>query len=319
MIGTRTLIILCGLLLFSCTTEQKQSAGYKKTEAALGEQVPTDVVLREIPLPEIPISLTDPEERAAYLLEHFWDKMDIRDTLSCHNRVFMEQNMVNFMSLFPHARSETLPKAIGLLWQLVFADSTLFNMVRDITGQYLAAPNSPMRNEEYYILFLEELLKVHGLSELESTRCQYRLEQAKKNRPGTVATDFVFLTRNGKRQQMHSMRTEKLLLLFYDPACAHCTDILNGLQTSTLLQSLITSGKLDVLAIYTEGDRSLWDKTKNSLPKDWMVGIDQSGIVENGLYSLQAMPILYLLDKNKVVILKDPSLSTLKEYLTDRL
>lgn len=66
---------------------------------------------RELPLPEVPALLTAPEERAAYVLEHFWDGMDFRDTLRSRDRLFMEQCFVNFLSLFPHALpSRCLPR-----------------------------------------------------------------------------------------------------------------------------------------------------------------------------------------------------------------
>ena len=70
---------------------------------------------RELPLPEVPAGMTAPEERASYILSRFWDGMDFTDTLRSHNRPFMEQNFVNFLSLFPHARPKTLPTRIGNL------------------------------------------------------------------------------------------------------------------------------------------------------------------------------------------------------------
>ena len=52
------------------------------------------------------IPLTASEERAEYIISRFWDGMDFADTLRSRDRQFMEQNFVNFLSLFPHARQE---------------------------------------------------------------------------------------------------------------------------------------------------------------------------------------------------------------------
>lgn len=229
---------------------------------------------RELPLPEVPALFTAPEERAAYVLEHFWDGMDFRDTLRSRDRLFMEQCFVNFLSLFPHALPQSLPSPVGRLLQRAAVDSVAFRLVNSLAEHYLDDPNSPMRNEEHYILFLEALLSLHGTP------------------------------------------APRLLLLFYDPACSHCAEILDALQESPALTRLIAAGELAVLAAYTEGDRRLWDETKAALPQEWTVGIDNSRIVERELYSLPAMPVIYLLDKDKRVLLKDSSPAGLEAFLS---
>ena len=103
---------------------------------------------RELPLPEVPALLTAPEERAAYVLEHFWDGMDFRDTLRSRDRLFMEQCFVNFLSLFPHALPQSLPSPVGRLLQRAAVDSVAFRLVNSLAEHYLDDPNSHMRNEE---------------------------------------------------------------------------------------------------------------------------------------------------------------------------
>ena len=285
------------------------------------EQATADTLLGmvyELPLPEVPSALTAPEDRAEYIISRFWDGMDFADTLRSRNRLFMEQNFVNFLSLFPHARQETLPLYVEKLLKRAAADSVAFSLVNDIAERYLDDPNSPMRCEEYYILFLEELLCLPGLSEYDRIRPAYRLETAKKNRPGTVATDFSYTDRNGNRQTLHGTRGKWLLLLFYDPACSHCSEILNALHGNPLLAELVSQKELTVLAVYTEGDRKLWNETKDAMPQEWIVAIDDSRIVECVSYSLPAMPVIYLLDAEKRVILKDAPLERLEAWLSEK-
>lgn len=299
------------LLACSCRRDGKGQAGKMQNEAV------TDTLpgcVHELPLPEVPPSLTAPEERAAYIIAHFWDGMNFSDTLRSRNRAFMEQSFVNYISLFPHVRKETLPDNIRNLLEKAAADPAGFRMLNDIAEHYLDDPNSPMRNEGYYILFLEELLRLPGLSEYDRIRPASRLETARKNRPGTVAADFSYTDRNGNRRTMHATRGKRLLLLFYDPACSHCSEILDGLRESAIISNLIKDKELTVLAVYTEGDRNLWNETKAFLPQEWTVAIDESRIVERELYSLPAMPVIYLLNRNKIVILKDPTPAELEAF-----
>ncbi|MCD8293058.1 MAG: DUF5106 domain-containing protein [Prevotellaceae bacterium] len=286
------------------------------TEQAEERQV-EGMEMMELPLPALPEGMTDTHERAAYIMEHFWDGMDFADTLRSHNQMFMEGNFVNFLSLFPHALEEALPHPVDDLLARAATDMTAFHLLTGIAEKYLAEPNSPMRNETYYILFLEGTLKVADLPEAERIRPAMQLKTAKKNRPGTKATDFTYTTREGKRQTLYGTSSGEgvLLLVFYDPECSHCNEILRQLSASLLLQELLDEGELTVLAVYTEGKRDVWKERYGELPDKWIVGIDESSIVDKELYDLPAMPIMYLLDKGKTVLLKDPDQNMLEGYL----
>ncbi len=265
----------------------------------------------------MPKSLTTPQDRAAFVVLHFWDAMDFGDTLRSHNEAFMEQNFVNFLSLFPHAETDALPPGIDALMQRAAADTKSLSIINELAEVYLDDPDSPMRNEDFYILFLESMLRLPSLCDAERERPAYLLEMARKNRPGTRATDFKYTDRKGKSRTLHGTKVGKdarLLLLFYDPDCQHCQETLSTLSESQTINQLIASGKLAVLAIYTEGDRPLWEKTKGSMPSEWTVGYDDSNIAENGEYNLPSMPILYLLDKDKKVLLKETTLEGITNY-----
>ncbi len=289
-----------------------------KGEAAQQEQafVEADSTSLELPLPDVPASLTQTDERAAYVTEHFWDAMDFTDTVRSHNRLFMEQNFVNFASVFPYTAEDDLSRAFATLLTRASVDKDALQTICDLAEKYLSEPDSPLRNEEQYILFLEEQLQLPTLSADDRLRPTLRLQTAKKNRLGTKATDFTYKTRDGKRSTLMNTPGRRLLLVFYDPACSHCTDILNGLRRNDMLNSLIEKGEVSVLAVYTEGDADLWEQTKDSLPQQWTVAMDQSGIVDNVLYDTPAMPVLYLLAGDKTVLLKDPTPDMLLEYLS---
>ncbi len=279
--------------------------------------MPQGMETYELPLPEMPEGMTEPKERAAYILQHFWDKMDFADTLCSHNESFMEVNFVNYLSIFPHADEQVLAPAIDILLRCVATDSVALSIITDLAEKYLSDPGSPMRSEDYYIIFLEELVNMPNIPKVSLIRPAKQLETARKNRPGDVAADFSYMSREGERRTLHSTEGNMLLLIFYDPACPHCEDILDEVNGSYFLKDLIANNTISVLAVYTEGDRALWDETKDGMPQTWTVGIDESGIVENSIYDLPAMPVMYLLDNAKKVLLKDPTKNEVEMYLSE--
>ena len=73
---------------------------------------------------------------------------------------------------------------------------------------------------------------------------------------------------------------------------------------------------LTVLSLYPDSDVDEW---RNSLPhmpqKNWINAYDDGTILTNmKLYDLKAIPSLYLLDKNKHIILKDTSFEEIEAF-----
>lgn len=285
----------------------------------VSKETSTSGGIHELPLPHIPDSITGPVRRADYLTEHFWDTMDFTNEQLSLDTLFMEQNFVNFIQLYNYGSENGIRKATRKLMKKAEADKNSFLLLCYIAERYLYDPNSPMRCEEHFILFLQEIAQTMLLTDYERLRYTYLIEEVQKNRPGMIATDFAYISREGDRRTLHQTPGKRILLLFYDPECGHCSEILQKLHASSLIQELIANKELTVLAIYTEDNRSLWDKTNKTMPQEWYVGIDADAIQERELYALPAMPVIYLLDKDKKVLLKDPSPTLLEIRLNEEI
>ncbi len=216
------------------------------------------------------------------------------------------------------ADEPTVRARLGELLGAAARDTAAFALVTDLLERFLDDPNSPLRNESCYILYLEELLRMPGLSETDRLGPACRLELARKNRPGTVAADFAYLDRSGRRRTLHDAAAAgRLLLIFYDPACSHCSELLQETAENPVLRACLARRALKVLAVYTEGDRRLWEQTNAAMPDEWEVGFDLDRIVEREVYSVPAMPVMYLLDRGGTVLLKDAFLSEIEARLID--
>jgi len=238
------------------------------------------------------------------------------DSLCLSDCVAVEREIAGMIARFPQCDETAVRRSIAQLLGKADGDPAAMSLVTGIMERYLNEPNSPMRSEDYYIVYLEELLRLPGLPEAERLRPAAELEMARKNRPGSVATDFAYIDRKGRARTLHTTPGRRLLLIFYDPECWHCSEILAKVGESPVLSDCIAQGRLRVLAVYTEGNRRLWEDTKASMPQQWAVGFDTDSIVGRELYSVPAMPVMYLLDSNKRVVLKDAFLPEIEEMLT---
>ena len=111
------------------------------------------------------------------------------------------------------------------------------------------------------------------------------------------------------------MKNDRLLLMFYDPECESCHEVLLQMAADTALAEAVRAGKLSVLAVYTEGNKAAWRKALPDMPGGWTVGNDREAVKTGALYDLKAMPSLYLLDGSKTVLLKDAAYEKIRTTL----
>lgn len=180
-------------------------------------------------------------------------------------------------------------------------------------------PNSPYLNEEVYLVFLNNYLKAKGLSDLDKLSYEYHQKICSLNRRGTQAADFEYkaLSPNGryKVSRMHSIKGDYTLLFFNNPDCKSCESILEQLKVKQVMD-MVKSGKLAVLAMYIDEQIDVWENNKSKFPKGWIYAYDPNFVLRNNeLYGLRAIPSMYLLDKEKRVILKDAPVEAVISYL----
>lgn len=256
---------------------------------------------RELPLPSVPDSITDPEERAAYAAGHFWDALDVADHSQSLDTAFMGQAFANFIVLLPYTSEEAREKAVGAFAERCAKDLAAYDFAVYISRYYLDEPNSPMRNEELFIPFLRKFSTDPRLSEATRERSKFRLEQALKNRPGTKAADFRMITREGQTTTLLRELSDTTLVLFYDYDCEHCKETIERLQDPAFALPY------PVIAIEATEQREGWDATKGEMPANWKVCFATESL-DGEAYYFPALPSAYLLTGDGKVIVKDGAL-----------
>ncbi len=254
----------------------------------------------ELPLPAVPDSLRTPRDRADYIVRHFWDAISPTDTAALRNATFIEQNFVNFASLFPHASAEAVDEALNARIKASAADSVAMRVLLSVAERYLYEPESPVFNEESYIVILRNVTSSRPFDTLTMSRYDYQLAEALKNRRGSEAADFKMTLPDGNVTTLHSLaaQADRTVVMFFDPWCDHCLDVITRLDT--------LCGTIPVVAVYFEGDDEGWTKAREVIPQDWIVAYTPGNPVEEGeIYSIRRLPTLYLIDRTGKVLGKD--------------
>ena len=126
------------------------------------------------------------------------------------------------------------------------------------------------------------------------------------NLPGTKAADFRFIDTAGRTRTLHSVKAEYVLLVFGNPDCTACRELVESMSSVPEISALEASGRLKVVDIYIDQEIDLWKERMASYPKNWINGYDPDYVIRQDLiYDVRAVPSIYLLDKDKTVLLKD--------------
>lgn len=268
----------------------------------------------ELELPTVPTSLRTPSERAAYVLSHFWDALDFAADPRADRPEFIEQAFANYISVFPVADSMARVEAVKVLMDKASANPELYRRIVDTAEKYLYSTDSPVASDDYYMLFLDNILNGNVFDSVHKIRYAAQMDAVTKNRPGTPANNFGFVTPDGARLSLRSACTAPMtLLVFYDPGCDHCIDTIRRLDANADVNRAIADGRLSVVAVFSGDDSDEWKESLSMMPAGWTVGFDDGTLQDDGLYVLRTMPTLYLLDVDGRVVLKEASLDKVLE------
>lgn len=285
-----------------------------------------------LPFPDVmpPEMLETPQDRAEYMAEHWWDKFaDDSRAYPCDStlvsgvsRDVVEQkfaNWVNVLSMvdYPHAA-----KSVRRLYDKALkcerkdTASNVFDTFRSLVEKYLYDPNSPMRNEDLYGPYADCLSRCEFIDEGNRKAYAYDAGMCALNRVGTKAADFRFEDKNGKVRRLYDIKADFTVLFFSNPGCVACKEIINALKGTPQIDSMISAGRIAVLNIYIDEDLEAWRSYMPIYPETWYNGFDPDFVIRGDvLYNVRAIPSLYLLDKDKNVMMKDAVTERVIDFL----
>lgn len=264
-------------------------------------------------LPEVPDSIVSPEQRADYIALHYWDNFDFADSSLISLGDYAEQAFVDFIGLLPYVRNTS--QAVDMLYSRAAYNRDMFYYFVYLGDKYLYERDSPMYDEGVYILVLQSIIHNRSLEESDKSVPRHRLKQILKNRVGDAASDFVYLCRDGSNGRLSDIDARYTLIYFNAPDCSDCHRVKALLTASKVINDLIDCGSVALLSVCVEGVSPEWESCE--YPENWIDAVDDTRtITDMSLYVLRSLPAIYLLDKNKRVILKDVSVREIEAWFS---
>ena len=266
-----------------------------------------------------PVALTG-NARTEFFTLHYWDNFDFQDLVYLESPEMMQEGFQSFIVNFRLVDEPISKKAIEELLSKASTESTgdmLFYFL-GLFDKWLYNPNSPFRNEELYITVLENVFALDKLDSLHLLRAERQYERLLWNRRGEKAADLPMIYSTGKGGNLYDIKTDYTLLFFYNPDCNSCGRDMAMTKGHNKIKRLSDQRKLTVIAYYPDEDMNIWEQETSKIPEGWKMARKPDGIETDSIkWDIRAIPSIYLLDKNKTVLLKDADYDILSSWLQD--
>jgi hypothetical protein len=243
-----------------------------------------------------------------FYARNWWRDFDFADTtqVALTDTAYMVRLFADWATVLERVPREVGAECVEQVMDRASASKNTFGMFVMAARQVLADPNSDLRDDELYMPVLRARIASPFTDEVSRERCRYRLGILSQNRLGHKANNIRYTLVDGFEGTLYGIKAEYTLVFINNPGCEMCRTVREEICASALLSGYIASGRLKVLAIYPDQDLDEWLRYRSEMPSAWINGYDRECVMRtDGTYNLAAIPSLYLLDKDKTVLIKD--------------
>lgn len=261
------------------------------------------------PMP--PDSILDRQRRVAYMAEHFWNEQSISDTLNFQN----PRLLLDYQYLLKQLDEKQAEAYANSFIELACRKKHTLGQIIYWLDNILYDSSSPQYNERIYMLLMNAVLCSDADSVMKMTPAA-RVKMMKKNAIGKAANNFSFIDKKEQVHCLYDINTPLLLLIFNNPDCSLCHSTEEKIENNAHIQNMVKDEVLKILAITPNSEIADWEE--HQYPENWITGFDQNKeIYQKQLYDIQRLPSIYLLDKDKQVLLKEANYDRLCQYLQE--
>ena len=144
--------------------------------------------------------------------------------------------------------------------------------------------------------------KANWFNKAQLKKIEERRKLLGQSLPGNKAPDLVLESASGEYLSLNQMDSKFVLLYFWSANCGHCT------KSSTILKqyySKLRQKNMEIFAVNTDRDSSLWKKKIESMNLEWINCHDPNEVSNfREKYYVYGTPLLYLINKKHIILSK---------------
>lgn len=249
--------------------------------------------------PTPPESIEGFYPRCNYIVEHFWDRCDLKSAFS--SRAKMKSAFKDYTSFAVYANKDTLNMSIDNLIKQVAKQPKNLLTLGYIAEECLYSDSAEIYSEELYYPFAKAVALSKKISNAEKARFVRQEKILANSQLGMICPNFSFIMVDDTKANFANYKGVRTVLLFSDPDCDDCRMLFVRLSADFNLKKLIEKGQI-CFAVITPGTPSDdWKMAVKDLPATWVIGTSEE--VEE-YFNLDSLPATYYLDAEQKLLSK---------------
>lgn len=278
---------------------------------------------RDVNIPDFP-ELADDDRKLKqfeYYRQHYFDNFDLSDPRAMRSGL-IHAKIEHFLQKLSYQYPDSQSVAMDYLIRKMGNNSEAFQyyLVHFLNE---AARSKRMGMDAVYVHLIDNYYAKGLATWTEKEQLDKLLAQAETIRPlliGKTAPDLTFYKESGETVSIHSIPAEYTVLFFWDPECGHCKK-----STPAVIDfyNQYKDKGVEILAVCTKTGQdisSCWSTIKERGMDIWVNAADQ--YMRNRyktIYDVKTTPQIYILDKDKKIIIKKIGGEDLKTVMDELL
>ena len=266
------------------------------TETVVGEAPKT-----LFPYPQAPDTIKSFQDRANYVIIHFWEKFDLSKHIN--DEVAFETALKDYINFFPHAHKTVVINSIRELMNKAQSNKANFALIGRLAEKNLYSPLAIFASDEAYMPFLEAMVRSKSLKKEEKEYYQAQMLKINKNVLGALCPELDVMDVNGEKTKLSALLGEKTTILYFDDGeCSDCLLSRLRLSTNVGMNNLITAGEVKIICISPKKYSAEWAAEAKTWAKNWSIVASEDAVK---VFDLRIAPSVYLIDGEHKIVEKN--------------
>ncbi len=271
---------------------------------------------QEIKMPdEKPQEYTDSNWKYQYYADHYWDNCDFNDNAMVYTPIFAPR-LIQYYDKVVHPAIDSIIKYTDILIKKSENSPELYKYIvwyassRFERSKYLG-------HDAIFVHLVRNYYEKGLCPWVDETVLERMIDRANTLEPillGKTAPWLIMPDIDGKFHTNYDFNTDYTIMYFWDTDCGHCK------VTTPKLLELYKRAKdslnFDVYSVCLTSDSVKWKNYLIDKNLPWVnVGNNKANIDFREAYDINSSPKLFILDKNKKIILKNIGIEEVEEFL----
>lgn len=252
------------------------------------------------PYPVVPEEKVTLSERCNYLVEHFWDRCNLKQSFSSLDK--LSQAFGDWLSFMPYASADTVHMSINrFIGDVGKLGGENMSAVAGMAEAWLYSDSAMYTSEELYLPFAKAAVSHKKVNKALKTKYAIQIKMIENSSVGAIMSPFNYTLPDGAQGNFADAIASRVILLFYDPDCIDCSLAKARLGADYNLNHLIEGGLVKVVAIYPGEITDEWKGSAATMPENWIVGAAPDIDME---IDIPETPCIYYLDARHKILAK---------------